>query len=74
MAIDAAIACRPKNGTALDRDNTAAAIARYDSLWDEWRKLKSEHDCCPTLYKGDVEFFGNPAGINAMIDKLRKRL
>ena len=63
-----------KNGTALDRDNTAAAIARYDSLWDEWRKLKSEHDCCPTLYKGDVEFFGNPAGINAMIDKLRKRL
>ena len=63
-----------KNGTALDRDDTAAAIARYDSLWDEWFKLKSEHDCCPTLYKGDVEFFGNPTGINAMIDKLRKQL
>ena len=48
------------------------AIARYDALWDEWRTLKADHPCCPTLYKGDAEFFGNPTGINHMVDRYRK--
>ena len=26
------------------------AISEYDNLWEEWQNLKSENDCCPTLY------------------------
>ncbi len=27
------------------------AIARYDELWKEWRKLRKEHPSCATLYE-----------------------
>ena len=63
-----------RNGTPLNQTEIASVISRYDSLWEEWHKLKEEHKCCPTLYKGDVEFFGNPTGIHSMIDKFRKLL
>lgn len=60
------------NGSTVADAENASAIARYDALWDEWRALKDAHPCCPTLYKGDTEFFGHPTGINSMIARYRK--
>lgn len=49
----------------------ATAIARYDKLWTEWRKLKTDHpDTCPTLYTDKA--FGNRPGMGAAIGRLRK--
>lgn len=59
-------------GTKFSDAENAAYIARYDALWKEWHTLKDTYSCCPTLYKGDAEFFSNPTGINHMIDRYRK--
>jgi excinuclease UvrABC ATPase subunit len=49
----------------------AAAIASYDRLWDEWRKLLADHpQSCATLYTDKA--FGERPGMGAAIDKLRK--
>jgi len=53
-----------------DRGKLSAAIAKYDALWDEWRKLKQAHPSCATLYK-DVAFKGHP-GIGAAVDRYGK--
>jgi hypothetical protein len=48
-----------------------AAIARYDELWSEWRKLKADHpDACPSLYSDKA--FENRPGLGAAINSLRK--
>lgn len=60
------------DGKEPDAEVMRRDIARYDSLWEEWRQLKADHLCCPTLYKGDASFFGNPTGINQMVDRYRK--
>lgn len=49
----------------------AAALARYDQLWAEWRQLRSDHpDSCATLYT-DRSFLDKP-GMGAAIDKFRQ--
>jgi hypothetical protein len=53
-----------------DCGKISAAIARYDELWNEWRKLKVAHPSCATLYK-DLAFQDKP-GIGAVVDKYRK--
>ena len=53
-----------------DREKIAAAIARYDALWDEWRALAKNHSCCATIYK-DVGFDYQP-GIGAAINRYRR--
>lgn len=55
-----------------DPDAMRHDISRYDELWDEWRQLKENHPCCPSLYKGDADFFGNATGINALVDRYRR--
>lgn len=52
-----------------DCPKITAAIAAYDTLWKEWRKLKAEHPSCATLYK-DVAS-GNKPGIGAAVDHYR---
>jgi hypothetical protein len=62
---------KPANSSATD-SRVAAAIASYDKLWAEWRKLKADYpNSCPTLYT-DRDFYDRP-GMGAAIDKLRKR-
>ena len=53
----------------FDRDQIQTAIARYDSLWNEWRELAKAHSCCATIYK-DVGFDYKP-GMGAAINYYR---
>jgi hypothetical protein len=53
-----------------DLPKLRAAIARYDALWADWRKLEKEHPSCATIYK-DVGFEGRP-GIGAAVDRYRR--
>jgi hypothetical protein len=43
-----------------DKPAMAKAIKAYDDLWAEWRKLKEDHACCPTLYCDDKAVFCGP--------------
>jgi hypothetical protein len=53
-----------------DCEKISAAIAAYDQLWKEWRKLKETHPSCATLYQ-DVAFQHQP-GIGAAVDRYRQ--
>ena len=52
-----------------DYGKLTAAIARYDSLWNEWRALKTAHPSCATLYKNLA--FQNRPGMGAAVDHYR---
>lgn len=59
---------KPAGSTADPR--VAEAIARYDELWSEWRRLHADHpDTCPSLYTDRA--FENKPGMGAAIDQLR---
>jgi predicted DNA-binding transcriptional regulator len=51
------------------RKEVAAAIARYDALWAEWRQLEQAHASCASIYK-DVGFDHHP-GLGAAINRYR---
>jgi hypothetical protein len=53
-----------------DCEKLSSAIAAYDQLWKEWRKLKETHPSCATLYQ-DVAFQNKP-GIGAAVDRYRQ--
>jgi hypothetical protein len=60
----------PANASAKPR--VAQAIARYDGLWSEWRRLRTDHpETCPSLYTDRA--FGDKPGMGAAIDRLRAR-
>jgi len=46
------------------------ALARYDALWTEWRELKQNHACCPTLYMDDKAVNVGPV-LKPVLDKYR---
>ena len=49
----------------------AEALARYDSLWAEWRQLRADHpDACATLYTDKA--FENRPGMGLAVDKFRQ--
>ncbi len=41
------------NKKPLDTESMQASIIAYDQRWKDWRKLKADHICCPTLYRDD---------------------
>jgi hypothetical protein len=53
-----------------DYKRLADAIARYDQLWTEWRKLKETHSSCASLY-ADVSSENNH-GIGLLAERYRK--
>ncbi len=59
------------NGTKIDREKAAAAISAYDNKYAEWRKLKNDHVCCPTLYI-DYRVTHTAVTFRVNLDKLRK--
>ncbi len=65
------IAERVVNGTPIDRERAAAAISAYDNKFAEWRKLKSDHVCCPTLYI-DYRVTHTAVTFRENLDMLRK--
>jgi hypothetical protein len=68
MQILAALA---KQTGSLDKGAMATAIHTYDGLWEEWRKLKADHTCCPTLYRDDVAKYCGPP-FKKFLDQYRK--
>ncbi|HEX7260452.1 MAG TPA: hypothetical protein VF258_01440 [Luteolibacter sp.] len=48
------------SGSSLDKTTMRESIARYDARWAEWRKLKADHACCPTLYRDDIAVHCGP--------------
>ncbi len=59
------------NGTKMDRERVREAISIYDNKYAEWRKLKSDHVCCPTLYI-DYRVTHSAVTFRVNLDKLRK--
>lgn len=59
------------SGKQLDRDAMKSSIARYDALWADWRKLKSDHECCPTLYRDETAVHCGPPFATVLADYRR---
>ncbi|WP_157258289.1 hypothetical protein [Pedobacter ginsenosidimutans] len=56
----------------MDNDAIHRSIKHYDSLWAEWKNLKSKSKYCATLYT-DLAFRNQRKGsIGELVDKLRK--
>ncbi len=59
------------NGKKIDRKKLSEAISIYDNKYAEWRKLKANHVCCPTLYI-DYRVTHTAVTFKENLDKLRK--
>jgi hypothetical protein len=57
----------------LDKERMARAIAEYDRLWAEWKKLKEENPSCPTLYRDAVAVHCGPP-FKTALDSYRKAI
>jgi hypothetical protein len=55
-----------------DKPRMQQAIAAYDRLWDEWKKLKADHPECPTLPKDRAR--GDRPGLGAAVERYRQML
>lgn len=55
-----------------NKEQLSAAMAKYDSLWNEWRELKESNASCSSLYK-DIAFDNKP-GLGAAVERYRKIL
>ena len=69
-----------KDCDTSEKQRLQAAISEYDALWKEWKRLKSEHPECATLYEPNAfkltdmtGVSGDPEkGIGATVNKYRK--
>ena len=57
---------------SYNKPKLAAAIARYDQLWSDWKKLKKTNPSCSTLPKDLAR--DNKPGIGAAVNRYRKIL
>jgi hypothetical protein len=60
-----------RNGS-YDKERLREAINRYDTLWDDWRRLKAENPLCPSLPKQLAR--GDQPGLGAAMDRFRQTL
>ena len=65
------LSAQGKRSGSYDRPALRQAIEAYDALWSEWRKLKADHACCPTLYRDDKAVHCGPP-FKTALDPLRK--
>ena len=65
------LAAQGNKSGKLDNSKLAQAIETYDALWDEWRKLKADHACCPTLYRDDKAVHCGPP-FQSVMQRYRK--
>ncbi|MFI3319905.1 MAG: hypothetical protein SNH01_02815 [Rikenellaceae bacterium] len=59
------------NNKKIDREELRKAISAYDNKYAEWRKLKADYVCCPTLYI-DYRTTHTAVTFKENLDKLRK--
>ena len=59
--------------TPLDEDSAKAAVVAYDHAFEEWRQLKYDNPCCPTLY---IDYYARYGGhpFQRVLKPLKKRL
>lgn len=67
------LAAQPEKFSPLDKAKMLQSMTTYDDLWKEWRQLKSEKACCPTLYRDDKAVHCGPP-FSILLDQYRKRL
>lgn len=67
------LAAQARKSGKLDKAKMAEAIKTYDALWTEWRKLKSDHACCPTLYRDNKAKYCGPP-FKSVLDSYRKQV
>jgi hypothetical protein len=60
-------------GHPLDRDRARAAVTAYEGAYAQWRRLKRDHPCCPTLYVDHEAVHCGPPFQEVLIP-LKKRL
>jgi hypothetical protein len=65
------LAAQAKKSGTPDKHAMARAIKTYDELWADWRKLKEDHACCPTLYRDDIAVYCGPP-FKPALDQYRK--
>jgi len=65
------LAAQARKSGIPDKFAMAKAIKAYDELWTEWRKLKEDHACCPTLYCDDKAVHCGPP-FKPSLDQYRK--
>lgn len=64
----------PASGSSIDARAVRKAIAKYDQLWDEWRRLKASSSQCATLYT-DLAFRNETReSIGELVARLRKQV
>ena len=57
----------------LDQNAAKAAVAAYEKAFDEWRQLKRDNACCPTLYVDHEAVHCGPP-FQEVLKPLKKRL
>lgn len=64
------LSAQAKQSGSPDKPAMAKAIQTYDTLWSEWKQLKQDHACCPTLYRDDKAVYCGPP-FKPSLDKYR---
>ena len=64
------------NKKTADKAALITAVKEYDKLFKEWRQLKRDNVCCPTLYFDNQADYGVKYGraFGPVLQKLKKRL
>ena len=62
------------NKTPLDAEAMRTSIATYEKLWEDWKKLKADHACCPTLYRDDVAQHCPFAPFKKVLEQYKKEI
>ncbi|MBN1543303.1 hypothetical protein JW992_14270 [candidate division KSB1 bacterium] len=57
----------------LDEEAARTAVTAYEKAFDEWRKLKRDNPCCPTLYVDHESVHCGPP-FSTVLAPLKKRL
>jgi uncharacterized protein VirK/YbjX len=69
------LAAEKKRDGKFDANRLRQALAEYDRLWKEWRQLKQDHACCPTLYHEQKSgSWGAPPGMDETLRDYRSAL
>ena len=61
------------NKTPLDKEAAKAAVTAYEKAFAEWRQLKRDNPCCPTLYVDHKSKHCGPP-FQKVLKPLKKRL
>jgi len=62
------------NNTELDNQAASQAVTAYETAFNQWRTLKYDNVCCPTLYTDCQAQWCNAPPFQEVLQPLKKRL